>query len=646
MVIDDDLSLEVATEEEEDWDYARTMQVLIKSPAGEWSSSVYSAGLSVGGEFFLGPNRDYPHQGLLFSRGLDVFKVVDTFLFGDAGRKGVAVRRDPFQSVYRYDGLEASFRFGGSGFSIDFDRQGARVLPLLDMREMNSASDPKGHRCEFISGLLQVRKGGLVLSMGPFDGIQPPEIVTEWTYKRGSGFRLRDRDGYVRFAGETRRVFGPGVLTVKGKTMNVSLEGMTVRTPDIDLSWMKRVQAYKPNLRRPILMRLNSLRSFGLEIGGEWFPEAGCWWFRKPWVRDALEGVLSNFRIYTALFGWEERIRSLASMLLKALGAEMTLPTILGYGDHSADAPPLLLSLCSRLDSTIAKAGIRAAADLVETMTKREIEPLGPPVMTGGLVACTPFQSWTDSRVGEGRRPRRLPDGWEIDSKEWELPKYCLPEVNGLWIRSLRCLKERTEGIGHSYPDVLEDSLAKMEAAFRSRMWDGHCLVSILDAETGRSDKEVTSMGIVGLAAAHHLFTDQELQRAHLDAKRLIVNRRLRHLGDESIPFGLIITRQISPYLGDLEYHRSVVWPRDTPYLIEFMSRLGLSDTISELLVNTLDQTISESALLYTSEIFGLPVGRNPNPSEVSMNPIPLGNPAQYWSHWCDPYVDRLFSIL
>jgi hypothetical protein len=76
------------------------------------------------------------------------------------------------------------------------------------------------------------------------------------------------------------------------------------------------------------------------------------------------------------------------------------------------------------------------------------------------------------------------------------------------------------------------------------------------------------------------------------------------------------------------------------------MSRLGLADTINELLTNTLDQTVSESALLYTSEIFGLPVGRNPNPSEGSMNPIPLKNPAQYWSHWCDPYVDRFFRIL
>jgi hypothetical protein len=646
LVIGEDLSIEVAAKENDDWDYARTMQVLLKSPAGEWSSSVYSAGLELGSEFFLGPNRDCPHQGLLLSRGLDVFKVVDTFLFGDAGRKGVTIRLDPFQSVYRYDGLEASFRFDGSRFSIDFDRQGARVLPLLDMREMNSVSDPYGHICQLVNGWLQVSKGGLALSIGPFDGMEGAEIVTEWIYKRGSGFRIRDRDGYIRFTRETRRVFGPGVLTVRGKALNVSLEGMTARTPAIDHSWIDRVRVYEPNLRKPMLMRLNSLRTFGLELGGEWFPEAGCWWFRKPWVRDALEGVLSNFRIYTELFGWEERIRSLASMLLGALERGMTLPTILGCSDHSADAPPLLLSLCSKLDSATADVAIRAAASLIETMGKREIEPLGPPLITGGLVACTPFQSWTDSRVGEDGRPRRLPDGWEIGSNEWELPKYCLPEVNGLWIRCLRLLKGRGEGIGHPYPGVLEDSLAKMEAALRGRLWDGHCLASILDAKTGRSDQEVTSMGIVGLAGAHYLFTNQELQSALIHARKLIVNRRLRHLGNESMPFGMAITKPISPYLGDPEYHRSVVWPRDTPYLIEFMGRLGLGDTISELLMNTLDQTVSESALLYTSEIFGLPVGRNPNPSEGSMNPIPLKNPAQYWSHWCDPYVDRFFSIL
>lgn len=230
--------------------------------------------------------------------------------------------------------------------------------------------------------------------------------------------------------------------------------------------------------------------------------------------------------------------------------------------------------------------------------------------------------------------------------EEWELPKYCLPEVNGLWIESLRSLKERAKVIGHLYPGVLEDSLAKMEVAFRGRMWDGHYLVSILDTKTGKSDQEATSMGIVGLATTHHLFTDQELQSAYTHARNLIINRRLRHLGDESMPFGMAITRQISPYFGDPEYHRSVVWPRDTPYFIEFLSRLGFADTVSELLVNTLDQTISESMLGYTSEIFGLPVGKNPNPAEGSMNPIPLKNPAQYWSHWCDPYVDRFFRIL
>jgi glycogen debranching enzyme len=248
--------------------------------------------------------------------------------------------------------------------------------------------------------------------------------------------------------------------------------------------------------------------------------------------------------------------------------------------------------------------------------------------------------------VGEDGRPRRLPDGWEIGRGEWELPKYCLPEVNGLWIRSLRSLRGRAEGMGHPYPGILEDSLAKMEAAFRGRMWDGHCLASILDAKTGRSDQDVTSMGIVGLAAALHLFKEEELQNAYLHGRKLIVNRRLRHIGDESIPFGMAITRQVSPYLGDPEYHRSVVWPRDTPYLIEFISKLRLTDTINELLMNALDQMVSESALLYTNEIFGLPVGRNPNPSEGSMNLIPLKNPAQYWSHWCDPYVDRFFSIL
>ena len=59
------------------------------------------------------------------------------------------------------------------------------------------------------------------------------------------------------------------------------------------------------------------------------------------------------------------------------------------------------------------------------------------------------------------------------------------------------------------------------------------------------------------------------------------------------------------------------------------------------VLVNNLDHMVSEGAIGYVSELFSLPVGLNPHESgEYSRNPVPVKNYAQYWSHWCDPYIE------
>ncbi|MEM0232302.1 MAG: hypothetical protein QXG78_04280, partial [Candidatus Methanomethyliaceae archaeon] len=81
------------------------------------------------------------------------------------------------------------------------------------------------------------------------------------------------------------------------------------------------------------------------------------------------------------------------------------------------------------------------------------------------------------------------------------------------------------------------------------------------------------------------------------------------------------------------------IW--DTPYLIKFLERIGKENEIKGILLNNLDHMISEGVIFYINEIFGHAIGKNPSPKGLSMNPIPLKNPAQYWSHWCDPYLGR-----
>jgi hypothetical protein len=641
-----ELYIDVPATEEEDWDYARNRQVLLKSPIGEWSSSVYSSGMAVGGENFVGPNRDYSHQGLLISKGTEVYKALDGIMFAMEGKGSGGVRVGPLQATYYYEGLEARFRFERDGLSLDFDREGVRMLPLIDVRGMNGESSAEDHRIELRDGWLIAEKDGIVVRIGPFDMIERGEYFTEWLYKLGSGFRYRDCNGFVRFVRESRRVLAPAICTAKGRSIKVMVDGVTSSMTNMDTAWMGRLEVTEPEFYKPIALRLCTLRNFGLDIGGLWFPEAGCWWFRTPWIRDALEGILSNFEVYTKLFHWEGRITSLTAMLLRVLGEISTLPSFIGSGEHVADAPPLLLYLSSRLGGDLFRGSLRTTARLIEIMERREGRPLGPPVLRGGLVACTPFQSWTDSRLGEEGRPSRLPEGWDDCREEWSLPKYYLPEINGYWIRALRSLKERGDAAGLLIPEIVDRTLSEMEVAFKKVFWDGAFLASIVDSDTKKRDMEPTSMGLAGISTAPHLFTNKEIEGAYAACKKILIKRRLRVLGDGSLPFGIMITGRAVPYLGDAEYHRSVVWPRETPYLIRVMEALGLESEIRGLLLNSLDHMLSESALLYSNEIFGLPVGKNPCPSDGSMNVIPLKNPAQYWSHWCDPYVDRFFRII
>jgi hypothetical protein len=641
-----ELCVDVPASEDEDWDYARNKQVLLKSPIGEWSSSVFSSSMAIGDENFLGPNRDYSHQGLLVSRGTEVYKVLDGIMFATEGRGGKRVRVGPLQATYFYEGLEARFRFERDGLSLDFDGEGVRILPLIDVREMNSESRAEGHKIELKDGWLIAEKDGIVVRIGPFDRIERGEYFTEWVYKLGSGFRYMDENGYVRFVRESRRILVPAVCKAKGRGIKVMVDDVRSSMISMDTTWMGRLEVIQPEFYKPIALRLCTLRNFGLDVGGLWFPEAGCWWFRVPWIRDALEGILSNLEVYTKLFHWEGRITSLTAMLLKVLGEIGTLPNFVGSGEHAADAPPLLLHLCSRLGGDLLKGSLRTTAKLIEIMEKREGRPLGPPILKDGLVACSPFQSWTDSRLGEEGRPSRLPEGWNDSREKWSLPKYYLPEINGYWISALHSLKESAYAAGLLVPKIVDRTLSEMEVTFKKVFWDGKFVASIVDSDSKKRDWETTSMGLVGISSALHLFTNKEIEGAFATCKRILINRRLRVLGDGSLPFGIMISRRVLPYLGDEEYHRSVVWPRETPYLIRVMEVLGLEEEIRSLLLNSLDHMLSESALLYSNEIFGLPVGKNPYPSNEGMNVIPLKNPAQYWSHWCDPYVNRFFRII
>jgi hypothetical protein len=92
-------------------------------------------------------------------------------------------------------------------------------------------------------------------------------------------------------------------------------------------------------------------------------------------------------------------------------------------------------------------------------------------------------------------------------------------------------------------------------------------------------------------------------------------------------------------YLNDNQYHGAVVWPRDTPYLIKYLKLIGERRMVREILESNLDHQMGEGAIFYCNELFSLPEGKNPSPTETKNYPVPVKNPIQLWSHFCDDYL-------
>ena len=60
-----------------------------------------------------------------------------------------------------------------------------------------------------------------------------------------------------------------------------------------------------------------------------------------------------------------------------------------------------------------------------------------------------------------------------------------------------------------------------------------------------------------------------------------------------------------------------------------------------EILINNLDHQMSECAIFYKQELFSPAFGNNAHPNgTTSQNPVPVKNPIQFWSQWCDAYLE------
>jgi hypothetical protein len=162
----------------------------------------------------------------------------------------------------------------------------------------------------------------------------------------------------------------------------------------------------------------------------------------------------------------------------------------------------------------------------------------------------------------------------------------------------------------------------------------------------GLVDHTAGSPAVLAVSVLRGLIYEKELGRIWRKVSDvLLVHRRPVLLMNGWFPFGVLVRAlEKVPYLGDREYHGPTVWPRDTPYLLGLMEHVG--ESVEGLLVNNLDHMVAEGAVGYCSELFSLPLGGESITCLESGNPVPVKNPAQYWSHWCDPYLEHLPKLL
>jgi len=647
----------VEDSEEPDWGYARNRQALLKSPLSEYSTSVFTAPLKVGGEAFFGPNRDFPWQGWLLGpvEG-ELYKVLDA-VYVSAGRQldpsGVVLSPDSTKYLYESeDGSSCSLlvTLERPGTCLRVQSSGpCHFLPLLDTRPAGaqSASPPV---LDLSGREAQIHSEGVpfVLRISSFDGFDRLDEWTEWRYKLGDGFRWIDDEGRVLFREEKRWLYLPGVFSSEDGSITFNIGMLKKDVSEGVGSWPRprpvAVKGQDRLLCGLLKLRIDMLASFGVATNLGWFPEAGCWWFRRPWVRDALEGIRWNLETYR-IVSLEGAVSRLVGSLLMHLGRSYALPIIMDDGrSFASDAPPQLLSvacdICRQTKSpSLAKRVVRVARRL----SKRFLEgkEVSSSVLEESLICSRPASSWVDSLLecDGGRRPARIPLDWGW--MNFEEPNFALCEVNALHIESLSKVLQVCRDAGLDAPAEVSHLAEILEEGFES--WfdtPGGLPAATVARGEGMVDERPSSPGVVAASLLGERLWSMGRLKGFWETvrKELLVWRRPVIISGEAMPFGIMVFGGgAEPYLDDWQYHVNTIWPRDTPYLIRFLELIG--EDVSGLLLSNLDHQVCEAGFGYCSELFSLPTGGNPARGRFSENPVPVKNPAQYWSQWCDPFL-------
>ena len=655
---------------------SKTKRVLLRNERAEFGASTFSCPL--GG--FWAPNRDYAFEGLSFF-GAANWKYLDALFFGLQAVDGSfvslepsAVTVTPFEAVYSYSTpgaggagcVEASYALNGGRLELRLKnkarsrsaatgRGGRFVLkPLVDIRFMYGDSAPFEHETSFSQGGKKVfcaSRAGRRLSIGcaDFAGASLQAKPQRWFYGLGSGERV-SRD---EFKGEERVVLDAGEIFLNPAAKSVveircgedasrggeaRRGGARVKTKRFEGVAAPRLlaefagelaaadAAWGREARDALAGRLLSFHNFFLACPSRSLfsaPDAGCFWFRDLWLRDALEGVRVNEGIYSrtaeewlAAFLGGCRRSSLNGLLPTRFGEAVCAP-VYDSVDSSLVFYPLGLGFFDRHgDFSAFGRTLRCAERFFDSL--QHGRRLSRFAEIEDFLLKTPANcSWTDS-VSNGV-PNRLPREWR--TKENGARKFFLVEVNALWLRFLSQTGFLPAGA---------DSFEAVERSFKKKFFpqSPSAFPTHIAGDAAAVGFECSNeKSVLALEAAALLpdsFSDAETASLLERAKPLFVYR-----GGKL--FGFLLREGSEAFLGDGQYHGGVVWPRETPYVASLLSRVGRFREVEELLLGALDHQQGESTLFYSNEVLSVD-GEN----EI----IPVKNPAQYWSNWVQPFFD------
>ncbi len=643
----DDLKWEYLPIENPDWDYARNLFTVLKRPQATWSQSIFS----VRHKNLIAPNRDYKFQGLYVFVNKEYWKFLDAIFFGikEFHMEPKKVIIFPWKSVYQYfgDGIDVDVSYylsrdmrEGITAKIIFDIKNSFfkeliIKPLVDIRNIFSDSKPEKIKTKVNNNSLTASFGKNKISFFVNDSsILAEKEILNWKYKLGSGFRENTSNG-IRFVSEWARPVFIGEIhkRLSGDEKISLIINCNRKNDDFDENEEKLYVnqiTKKFNCKNELLARIISLDSFGILEKNILIPEAGDFWFRQIWLRDLLESLINNFQTFIKLDN--KKINEIIKWILKQQNRKTGRFPNFKNNYNSVDTSLLFFILAEKYlkhfnDKTMEKRILESFNLLFKKFSENKIENNGPPVIKHYMLYSMPWHSWTDSRIpfrGD-MISTRIPHEWVKEENLEEILKPCLlPEINAMFIRTLKVVELLGKDLGNFY----KKSLEKYKKIFQNNDF----LYSIIIND--KKDATETSMALNSAVLLYnHVFNKKDLEKMWPSVQKLLVKRSGKLFG--------ILCRNIKDriYYNDYQYHGAVVWPRDTPYLIRYLKTIGKNDLVKEILESNLEHQMNESGIFYCNELFSLPEGKNPSPTKSDGNPVPVKNPIQLWSHFCDDYL-------